>query len=358
MKERWKIPAYKQEIEMVEKEALSELDWELLEGKTFLITGASGLIGLYLTDVIMKHNARCSKDPIKVIALARNECMAKECFKDYWNNSDFCFIQCDVNQEITIQKNCDYIIHAASNTHPMQYSTDPIGTITTNVIGTRNILEYAVKYNTKRILFISSVEIYGENRGDIDQFTEDYCGNIDCNTLRAGYSEAKRLGEALCQAYIESEHLDIIIPRLSRTYGATMKWDDSKAIAQFIKKAVKREDIILKSQGHQLYSYCYVADAVRALLYLLIHGIKGHAYNVSGMDSDITLKRIATILAEKANTNLIYELPDDVESRGYSKASKATLNTNKILSLGWKSKFTIQDGLEKTVNILRQIYDT
>ena len=129
----------------------------------------------------------------------------------------------------------DYILHLASNTHPMQYSTDPIGTVTTNIIGVQNMLDFAVDHNATRFAFASSNEIYGENRGDVEFFNEDYCGYINSNTMRAGYPESKRCGEALCQAYKAQKGLDIVVPRLTRSYGPTMLMSDTKAVSQFIR---------------------------------------------------------------------------------------------------------------------------
>ena len=104
--------------------------------------------------------------------------------------------------------------------------------------------QQGVKYANKcegnyiRTVFIDNfLEIYGENRGDVETFPESYLGYIDCNTLRAGYPESKRLGETLCNAYAQTFGLDFVIPRLSRVYGPTMLPTDSKAISQFIKKA-------------------------------------------------------------------------------------------------------------------------
>ena len=148
-----------------------------------------------------------------------------------------------------IQNDVDYVIHLASNTHPLQYSLDPIGTITTNVFGTYNTLEFAKKQHAVRYAFASSNEIYGENRGDKELFDESYCGYIDSNTLRAGYPESKRCSEALCQAFNKQENIDVVIPRLTRSYGPTMLMSDTKAISQFIKKALANEDIVLKSEG-------------------------------------------------------------------------------------------------------------
>lgn len=330
------------------------IDWSRLRFKTILITGASGMIGLYLTHLFMLRNEKYG-DGIKVIALARNEEASRLRFGQYWENQYFQFVKCDINEPFRFDMDCDYILHAASNTHPILYSTDPIGTITTNVIGTTNVLNYAIRHKVKRVVFLSSVEIYGENRGDTERFSEDYCGYIDCNTLRAGYTEGKRAGESLCQAYISAKNLDIVIPRISRTYGPTMQMSDSKAIAQFIKKAVYGEDIVLKSEGNQLYSYNYIADTVSAILYIMLNGTCGRAYNVADEASDITLKELAHILASKAGTKVIFELPDAKEQLGYSKATKAILDARRLRELGWKSMYDIRSGLNETYDILSEV---
>lgn len=338
-------------IEEVKKVANNEIRWEEVKGKTFVITGASGMIGSFFIDVLMYRN-EMFHDEIKIIALYRNEKAFNERFEKYISDEKFMPKQQDVNEAIQIDGACDYIIHAASNTHPRQYASDPIGTITSNTIGTYQILELASKQAKARTLFLSSVEIYGENRGDVEAFSEDYCGYINCNTLRAGYPESKRCAEALCQAYIEAKNIDVVIARLSRVYGPTMRLTDSKAIAQFIKKAVDQEDIILKSKGNQLYSYTYVADVVSALMYVLISGETGEAYNIADEASNITLLELAKICAEVGQSNIVYEIPEEAEKKGYSTATKAILETSKIKRLGWKATKDIQKGIADTVNIL------
>ena len=338
----------------LKKNSEVSIDWDQLKLKTVLITGAGGMLGLYLIHLFMLRNQQ-HRDDIKVIALSRNEETARLRFGPYWEDKNFQFIKCDINEPFKFDIACDYIIHAASNTHPILYSTDPIGTITTNVIGTKNVLDYAVSHQTKRVVFLSSVEIYGENRGDTDKFLEDYCGYIDCNTPRAGYTEGKRAGEALCQAYISVKNLDIVIPRVCRTYGPTMQMSDTKAIAQFIKKAVKGEDIVLKSEGNQLYSYSYIADTISAILYIMLTGTCGVAYNVAAENSDITLKELAEMIAEKAGTRVIFELPDEKEQQGYSKATKATQDPKRLQELGWKSWYDIESGISETLEILKGI---
>lgn len=197
------------------------------------------------------------------------------------------------------------------------------------------------------------MEIYGENRGDVERFSEEYLGYIDCNTLRAGYPESKRLGETLCNAYHQTYGLDFVIPRLSRIYGPTMLLSDSKALSQFIKKAVAAEDIILKSEGNQQYSYTFVTDAATAILYTLLCGENGMAYNVADEASDITLKKLAEFLAEAAGTKVVFELPDEKERQGYSMATKAMLDAGRLKALGWKAFVGMREGLGCTVEAVR-----
>jgi nucleoside-diphosphate-sugar epimerase len=250
----------------------------------------------------------------------------------------------------------DYILHLASNTHPMLYSTDPIGTITTNIIGVQNMLEFSVKHKADRFIFASSNEMYGENRGDVEFFDEDYCGYINCNTLRAGYPESKRCGEALCQAYKVQKNLNVGIARLTRSYGPTMLMSDTKAVSQFIKKCIAGENIVLKSAGMQYFSYTYMADAVSGLLWILLVGENGEAYNIAEKHNDIRLKDLASIIARINGKEVVFEQPDAVEAAGYSKATKARLDGHKLLDLGWKPKYDIESGMKRTITILKELY--
>lgn len=351
------INLYKNDLYIEDVCYVAELDlpWDSLKNKNILITGATGLVGSFLVDVLMQKNEEglnCT-----VYALSRDADKAAKRFNKWEANHLLKYIKYDIQHPLVRDDldTIEYILHMASNTHPMLYATDPIGTIATNIIGVQNMLDFAVQHKATRFAFISSNEVYGENRGDVELFDEEYCGYINCNTLRAGYPESKRCGEALCKAYKSQKGLDVVVPRVTRTYGPTMLMSDTKAISQFIRKGIAGEDIVLKSAGTQYYSYTYVSDAVSGLLYVLLKGDNGEAYNIADEASDIMLKDLAKTIADISGTEVVFELPDAVEAAGYSKATKARLNGNKLKHLGWKAKYDIRSGIERTLRILMDI---
>ena len=343
-------------LEDVRNVASLNLPWEKLENKSIMLSGATGMIGSFFVDVIHEKTITDGLN-CTVYALGRDALKAKARFVKYADDSHFVFIPYDVIVPLKHDEigKVDYILHLASNTHPVQYATDPIGTIITNIVGLQNLLQFAVKHHTARFGFASSNEIYGENRGDVEFFDENYCGYINANTLRAGYPESKRCGEALCQAYKSQKNLDVVIMRLTRSYGPTMLMSDTKAISQFIKKAITGEDIVLKSAGTQLYSYTYVADAVSGLFTILLNGENGEAYNIAEEHGDIILKDLAALIAKHSGRKVIFKTPDFIEASGYSAATKARLDGHKLMKLGWRPYYDIETGIERTLTILKAI---
>ena len=344
-------------MEDVRQVAKLPLPWEKLKNKSMMISGATGLIGSFLVDVILEKDKTDNLNCL-VYALSRDIEKARARFSIFTDFSHLVLYPYDVrfpfiHEGIGV---VDFVLHLASNTHPVQYATDPIGTITTNIVGVQNMLDFAVEHHSARFVFASSNEIYGENRGDVELFDENYCGYINSNTMRAGYPESKRCGEALCQAYKAQKGLDVVIPRLTRSYGPTMLLTDTKAISQFIIKGVTGKNIVLKSTGTQFYSYQYVSDSVSGLLTVLLCGENGEAYNIAEEHSDIMLKDLAKIIAEINNKEVVFEIPDVIEAAGYSTATKARLNGYKLKSLGWNPRYNIREGLERTISILTDVY--
>lgn len=329
-----------------------DIDWSKLDNKTIMITGATGLVGKYLIQVLMRRNI-IKKTNTKVIAIGRDKDNFNKRFDGVEGIENIQFLQHNVQDPCDFEEHLDFIIHMASNTHPRLYATDPIGTEMTNILGTYYLLDLASKNPGCRFVFTSSGDIYGDNRSEKEYFEEVDCGYIDCNTLRAGYIEGKRASEALCNAFQESKGVDFVIPRLCRIYGPTMNLSDSKAISQFIKKAIAKEDIVLKSAGTQTFSYLYIFDVVSALLTIISKGKNGEAYNISDNKQVIALKDLASILAEIGECKVIFDLPDEVELKGASTFQDVRLDATKLYGLGWSSMVDIKDGLKNTVLTLR-----
>ena len=344
-----RFPLYREEVKAV---ADLPLEWDRLAGRSLLLTGSTGLIGSFLCDVLMDRNTRRGLG-CRVFAQGRSPEKAVMRFLPYLDNPLFTFLPGDVTRFDDRGMRFDYLVHAASTTHPRAYAADPIGTIESNVSGLKHLLEMAAE-GCERLMFLSSVEVYGENRGDTEAFDEGYCGYLDCNTLRADYSESKRLCEAMCQAYMHQKDVDVVIPRLARTFGAGLLRDDSKALSQFLFRGASGEDIILKSAGKQVYSFLYVPDAVSGILTCLLRGKRGEAYNVASDACSCMLRDAAQMIADLSGVSLRYEQPDAVEASGYSRASRAVMDSRKLAACHWQPAYSMREALQRTLAVLRE----
>ncbi len=343
---------YKEELKnyVAENETL----FSALKDKRILVTGAAGLIASYMLDLVITANEVLGTGCVAYAVDLDGERL-KKCFPPEYDNTVKC-MALDVNEAEIEVAAVDYVIHAASNTSPRDYALKPVDTMRTNIIGTDHLIKYAIKAGAKRFVCCSSVEAYGRNNGDTDEFAEDYSGYVDCNTLRAGYPSAKRAAEALCNAYqAQYEAFDFVTGRIGRIYGPTVIEGDAKAPSQFIGNAVNGENIVMKSDGMQEYSYAYVGDCAIAMFYIMLLGKRGEAYNIADPASKIKLKDFAEYSAAAGGTCVVYEVPTEIEKKGYSKITKATMNVEKLLSLGFCAKYPAKEGIKKTVAYLKQI---
>lgn len=322
-----------------------------LKGKHILMTGATGLIGVCLTDTLMRLNRQRGAD-ITIYALGRSRERAVSRLGDYFGKPHFHFVEQDACQPLPELPRPDIIIPLASNTHPLAYSLYPIETISTNVKGAAFALEAAVRSGAT-VLYPSSVEVYGNAWGE-DIFSENDTGQLNLATARSCYTESKRLSEALCQSFVAERGAKVKIVRLSRVFGPTMLMDDSKASSQFIVKALQEEDIVLKSKGEQLFSYTYVADAVGAMLHVLLHGENAAAYNVSCESCNVRLRDFALLCARWAKREVVFELPSEAEQKGFSIAMRAVLDNSRLKGLGWLPKYSMEDAVSRTLDILKE----
>ena len=248
----------------------------------------------------------------------------------------------------------DFIIHLASNADPRSYALYPAETIITNMTGTLNVLNYARRHPGCRVLFTSTFEVYGEIPDRTSLSEEDY-GLIDYNQIRSGYPESKRTAELLVRSFVEEYGADAVIARLSSIYGPTMTKGDNKAAAQFIRRAAAGQDIVLKSKGNQRRSYCYVADACAGILTALRRGKAGEAYNVCNPACEITIAELAQIAAKAAGTRVVFDLPDELEQKGFGKAKDSVLRADKLTALGYAPAYSAEKGITVSVSIIHDL---
>lgn len=338
------MDSYKEDILNVWKE---NLPWEKLSCSNILVTGATGLIGGCLVETLMMN-------PLKnynVYASGRNEERAKIRFRKFIADKSFHFIRNDVMASLESNVIFDYIIHAASNASPNFFSQKPVEVIKSNIEGVVNLMEYGLQHGMRRFLYVSSGEVYGEGDGRV--FTEDYSGYVDCINPRSCYPSSKRAAETLCVSYVAEYGADVVIARPCHIYGPCFTEQDNRVYAQFIRNVLKDEDIVMKSTGEQLRSWCYVVDCVSALLYILLKGKNGEAYNIADSKSNISIRKMAEIIAELGGKKVVAEVPDDAEKKGYNVVTKSVFSTDKIKRLGWDVSTTIEDGLKNTINELK-----
>lgn len=330
-------------------------EFEIFKNKNFLITGASGLVGSCLIDTLLLLNDKYSLN-LNVYALFRNNESFITRFPSYENNKFLHKIIGDIYEiELTsLDLSLDYIIHTASNTHPKLYAENPVETMVLNFDGTRKILDLAKQNLGSKLLFLSTLEVYGED-SDVNKFKEDDYGYINILSPRSAYPESKRACETLCIAYSKEFNINSVIARLGYIYGPTVKLTSSKADVQFLNNALNHENIVMKSKGDQTRSYCYVVDVVSALLTLLLKGQNSEAYNIANKNSNVTLKDFAQNLADISGVKLTFENPSEIEKLGYSTVKNSMLDATKLENLGWSAKFSLKEGITNTLKIKKEL---
>ncbi|RMC92302.1 NAD-dependent epimerase/dehydratase family protein [Clostridium autoethanogenum] len=331
--------------------------FEKLHGKSVLITGASGLIGSFITDILLYHNKQVDSEAeiINIYASGRSLSRLKTRFLEATSMNCLHLIEHDVNNEISFDFPVDYIIHAAGNAYPAVFSADPVGTIMSNVLGTKRLLDYAKEHDTKRFLFVSSGEVYGQGDLNLDAFEENYSGYVNVILPRSCYPSSKRTAETLCVSYTKQFGLDTVIVRPCHTYGPNATASDNRANVQFVNDALWGKDILLKSAGNQMRSYCYIADNASAILTVLLNGKKGEAYNIANKRAKISVAGFAKIVAEIAGKKVTFENPDEATKEEQTPITKAVLASDKLESLGWQGSFPVKEGIEHTLKILKEL---
>lgn len=315
------------------------------EGSSVLVIGATGLIGSMMVDALLYYNETMHGN-LEIYGMCRSASAMKTLFPE---NEHLHFIEHDIKKPMTGKEEFQYILMTASFTDPSKYEQFPVETMTINLLGVINVLEYAREHNS-RVLFTSTMETYGQIAFEKD-IKEDAFGAINYHKIRSGYPESKRTAELLCASYLAQYRVESVVVRLGYIYGPTMTPWDSKVVAQLLRSAIVGEELVLKSEGLQRRSYCYVADAVAGIFKVLLNGNVGEVYNVADKHSIVTVRGLAQEIEAVSGCKLVYRIP---EQANVDRPLEFVLNTEKIEALGWKSEVPLKEGITRTLKMLEK----
>lgn len=321
------------------------IPWEKLRGKTLLLTGASGLIGRNLIYTLLGANVQKCLN-LSLMALVRNRENAIVEFPVA--DRALQFVEGDVEALPAIPGDVDYIIHGASPTASAYFVQYPIETLRTIVIGTWNLLELARKKNVDGFLYLSSMEIYGENPSDkpIREIAPSF---VDPMRVRNCYPEAKRLCENMCAGYWSEYCVPAKVIRMAQTFGAGVAASDNRVFSQFVRSVLKNQNIVLKTDGSTKQTYLYTADAVSAILMLLLRGGAGEVYNAANPDTYCSIAEMAEMVAkELAHGEIQVEFQNEIGSASiYPLSRRVKLQADKLYGLGWRPVWGLRDMFQR-----------
>lgn len=325
-----------------------------LAGQSVLITGPTGLICSAVVDVLIRYNVTHNQK-IRIFAAGRSKEKVRTRFGSNTDEPWFKYIPYDaagVNN--ALPEHIDYIIHGASNASPNHIVAEPVETMLANFTGMKELLDYSRVNHTKRIVYISTSEVYGKKSDALPSKVGDY-GGIDILNPRSSYSIGKCAAETLCASYYDEYKVESSIIRPGHIYGPTASKTDNRVSSAWAYTVSKGEDIVMKSDGSQIRSYCYCLDSASAILTVLLKGESVRAYNISNPESVINIKTMAELLAKFAKVDLRFELPTELEKKGFNPMSNSSLDSTELQALGWKGVFNAELGFAHTVEIIKQM---
>lgn len=334
--------------QIIQSGVLDELD----AGSTVLVTGATGLIGSQIVKALACYGQSADK-PLRVIALARSMDKARSVFGPMLEDGYVEVCLGDVTQPLEVSGEIDYVIHGASATNSRFFVEKPVETIFTALNGTRNVLELAKQKQVRKVVYLSSLEVYGVPDGKKEYIAETDYGCIDPMQVRSSYSEGKRMAECVCVSYAREYDVPVTVARLSQTFGAGVAYNDGRVFAEFARCAIEGRDIVLHTQGNTVRSYCYTTDAIRAIFCLMLHGESGQAYNVTNMDTVISIRDMAQLVCDlvpQKGLRVCIDIPEDVAAFGYNPEMVIRLDSRKLQTLGWNPQVSLREMFQKLIS--------
>lgn len=336
-----------------------DLPWERLSGCRVVVTGAGGFLGSHLVRALLAlHRLGKVAQPVRVVALVRDVARARTRYASLADSGHLELMNWDLNA-IAIPEigAAHYVIHAASQASPRFYGTDPVGTLLPNAVGTAALLEaLRCSPDPRGFMFVSSSEVYGAVV-DAGNLPESRYGIVDPATVRACYSESKRIGETMCVAWHHQYKLPTFIVRPFHTYGPGLTPDDGRVFADFSFNVVRGENIVMNSDGTARRAFCYASDATAGFLAVLLKGEPAVPYNVANSSAELSVMELADLLVGLyPEKRLRVERRVDTSSKNYlpSAYNRLVPDTTRLESLGWTAEVTPATGFKRMIEAHQQ----
>lgn len=278
-----------------------------MAGGRLLITGGGGFLGYYLVQAALHHNRTGSGRGAIDVTVYDNYLRGVPVWLEALRSDPHLkLVRHDMSHPLPRDiGHFDYVVHAAGIASPIYYRQKPLACIDGNLIGLRNLLDYAVAERDAGrplagFLFYSSSEIYGDPAADAIPTPETYRGNVSCTGPRACYDETKRFGETLCVTYARQEGIAVKMARPFNNYGPGLKITDGRVLPDFARNVLANEDIVMLSDGKPTRTFCYATDAIVGYYKVLVRGHNGEPYNVGIDRPEISMAELARLVTETA----------------------------------------------------------
>ena len=324
----------------------ARLPWQELDGKSVLVTGATGMLASYVTWLLLYLHEHAGIN-VKVVALCRNRQKAEHYFGLYLGKPYFHLLIQDVCEPIAYEGKVDYVFHLAGNASPYFINSDPVGIMRCNLLGTMNVLDWARVSSVAKVLFVSTREVYGKNE-EAELLDEQAFGTLDPLDDRSCYPESKRAAETLLRGYFLQYAIPYNIVRIAHSYGPTMKLEnDGRVMADLMGDVMAGRDIVLKSSGEAVRAFLYITDAVVGMFTVLFHGETAKAYNLANETEPVSIKDLARMLAALRADKKIQVVVSEGGQKGYCAYRRTALDTSAIEQLGWKPQISLKEGINR-----------
>ena len=344
-----------EDVELIAKEMAGDL--EQLADTTLLVTGAAGFLCSYLVDLMAFANREVLSRPCRVIAVDNFQSGLPVRLEHLAGARGIVLRNHDARLPMPLDEPVQWIIHGASIASPVFYRQFPLETIDVNVTGTRLMLDLA-RLGARTLLYISSSETYGDPDPASIPTPETYWGSVSFTGPRACYDESKRLAETLCATYHRLYRTPVKTVRPFNVYGPGQRLDDGRIIPDLMSSALERRPLVLYSDGRATRSFCYVSDAIRAMLRVMFSGREGEAYNIGNDVEEMSIGRIAETMSEVAGAPALPVRYESSADPNYltDNPQRRCPDLTKLRALkGWTPLVGVRDGLRRTLESYREL---